>query len=274
MRYSKPFKRLLLVLLCCYMGFIGGLYFMQRSQVFHPLRDTKTPAEYGLSGFENIMIPTQDHLKIQAWYKKAKPGYPTVVYFHGNAHSLGNRSNRFKEMAAAGFGVLAPTYRGYGMSEGSPTEEGLYADARGAMSYATTKLSIPSRQMILYGESLGTAVATYAATEYAVGGVILEAPPISILKRGQELYPYAPVSILLKDRFETINRIKNIHAPLLILHGTVDRIVPAAHGKALYDAAVAPKHLILFKGIDHIDIPAPRVVKAITQFAKKNELLD
>lgn len=247
---------------------------MQRSQVFHPLKDTKMPQAYGLDGFENLMIPTEDHLQIQVWYKKPKHGYPTVVYFHGNAHSLGNRSNRFKAMAASGFGVLAPAYRGYGMSQGSPTEDGLYTDARAAMSYATTMLSIPSRQMILYGESLGTAIAAYAATEYTVGGVILEAPPVSILKRGQELYPYAPVSWLLKDRFETINRIQEIEAPLLILHGTADSIVPVEHGKALYDAALRPKRLILFKGVGHIAIPAPRIVKAITQFARKNELLD
>ncbi|MFO1242756.1 MAG: alpha/beta hydrolase [Rickettsiales bacterium] len=270
----KILKRVLFLLFTVYLGILLGLYVFQRSQVFHPAIDKKMPAEYGLNKFENLIITTSDNTKVQLWYKKAKPGYPTVVYFPGNAYSLGNRAHRFKEISEKGFGVIGVSYRGYGQSEGSPSEPGLYDDARAAMSYATTKLSIPSRQMILYGESLGTAVATFVATEYAVGGLILEAPPLSILARGQELYPYIPVSWLLKDTFPTIDRIGKIHTPLLIMHGDADRVVPVEHGRSLYKAAEKPKKIIIFKGIHHIDIPAERVAKEIDRFAEHFHLTE
>lgn len=268
----KILKRVLAPLFIFYCTLLLALYVFQRDLVFHPMADTKLPAEYGLEDFENLIITADDKTKVQLWYKKAKEHHPTVVYFPGNAQSIGNRSNRFAEIAKTGFGVLAVSYRGYGQSEGFPSEDGLYSDARAAMSYATTQLNIPSRQMILYGESLGTAVATYAATEYAIGGLILDSPPLSILARGEELYPYVPVSWLLKDVFPTVERIKDIDAPLLILHGSADSVVPVEHGKKLYAEAVKPKRIIIFKGEEHVATPAPRVAKEVVAFAKKYQL--
>lgn len=268
----KILKRVLAPLFIFYCTLLLTLYVFQRDLVFHPMADTKLPAEYGLKDFENIIITTDDKTKVQLWYKKAKAHHPTVVYFPGNAQGLGNRSNRFDEIAKTGFGVIGVSYRGYGQSEGYPSEDGLYSDARAAMSYATTQLNIPSRQMILFGESLGSAVATYAATEYAIGGLILDSPPLSILARGQELYPYVPVSWLLKDVFPTVERIKDIDAPLLILHGSADSVVPVEHGKKLYAEAVKPKRIIIFKGEEHVATPAPRVAKEVVSFAKKYHL--
>lgn len=268
----KILKRVLSTFFIFYCSLLMWLYFFQRDIVFHPTVDTKMPSEYGLTGFENVIITTDDNTKVQLWYKKAKDHHPTIVYFPGNAQSLGNRSERFAEIAKTGYGVLGVSYRGYGQSAGSPSEQGLYSDARAAMSYATTQLNIPSRQMILYGESLGTAVATYAATEYAVGGVILDSPPISVLARGEELYPYVPVTWLLKDVFPTIERINKIGAPLLILHGSADSIIPVAHGRKLYESAVRPKKIIVFKGEEHVATPAPRVAKEIVRFAEKHQL--
>lgn len=221
-----------------YLVMLGGMYVFQRGLLYHPDRSSPlSPGLLGLKGMEEVWLKTSDGIRLNAWYAKPAEGRKgMVLYLHGNAGNLGGLAGKLAPYLEAGYGVLALDWRGYGNSEGSPTEDGLYADGRAALAYLAG-LGVPSDRVVLHGESLGSGVATLLAVENKVAGVILEAPFLSVAEAAQHHYPYLPAKWLTKDRFDNLARIGSITAPILILHGELDNTVPVAHGRALLAAA-------------------------------------
>jgi fermentation-respiration switch protein FrsA (DUF1100 family) len=228
-------------------------YFGQRSLMYFPNRVRTMPAEAGLEGVEERMLVTPDGARVIAWYGKAKPGAPTLLYFHGNGGSLLQRVERVRRFMGQGWGVYMMTYRGYGGSSGLPSEAANVADAR--LAYGALVLEgVPANAIILYGESLGTGIAARMAVERPAAGLVLDAPFTSAVELGAQAYPFLPVRLFLKDRYETDKYIGQVRIPLLILHGERDHTIPVAMGRELFRLANEPKRLATFPNGDHSDL--------------------
>ncbi|MFW0776547.1 MAG: alpha/beta hydrolase [Rickettsiales bacterium] len=269
----KPMLYFFLTIAALYLMMVTLLFVFQRSLIYHPSRDIVAPHSYGLAEFQDIRIQTTDNVSIQMWYRPAKAGYPTIAYFHGNAGNLGDRSLIFSALADQGFGVLGTGYRGYGKSDGAPSEQGLYADARAAISYLTNTVGLSETEIILYGESLGTGVATQMATEYKVGMLALQAPYRSLAGRAAEIYFYVPVKLLIKDKLYSIKKIARVQAPLLVFHGELDNVIPLEHGKSIYEAATSPKRAFFLPHVGHNDFDSNAVSAHLLDFAKEHGLV-
>jgi uncharacterized protein len=265
-RFRFTLSRLLAAIFFSYLALAVGMYLFQRSFMYFPDPSPALAADYPLEGFTTTTLTAADGTVLTAWIHKAKEGMQTIVYFHGNAGHLGYRAEKFRSFTAAGFGLVAVSYRGYGGSEGSPSQPGLYNDAAAAFTYAREVLKIPEHSLILYGESLGTGIATYLATKHPdIALLVLEAPYRSVEARAKEIYPYLPVRYLIKDRYPLVALLPAVKAPVLIFHGTEDIVVPFAHGQAVYAAASDPKRFVVFEGKGHTNFDSARLVEEISQ---------
>jgi len=228
-------------------------YFGQRKLIYFPDRARVPPAELGLVGVEERILKTPDGERLLVWYAKAKPGEPTLLYFHGNGGGLKDRAERIRLFMGEGWGLYMMAYRGYAGSSGTATEVANVADAR--LAYGALQLEgVTAEATIAYGESLGSNVAARMAVERQVGGLILEAPYTSIAKLGSQIYPYLPVDLLLIDRYDTDRVIPQVKVPLLVLHGARDRTVPIAMGREIARLAHEPKRLAVFANAGHNDL--------------------
>lgn len=261
----------LLRLILIYAAFVLVLALAQRKLLYFPDQDMKAPEAYELSGFQEVTLDTADGLKLKSWYAppSATDGL-VVVYFHGNGGHLGYRKNRYRAFQQAGFGVFALEYRGYGGNPGKPDEAGLYADARAALAYVRG-IGIDESRIILLGESLGTGVAVQMATEITPALLFLESPFTSVAERAQELHWYIPAKWLVRDRFDTIGKISAITAPLLVMHGKADTVIPPEHGEQVLAAAPEPKRGIFLDGVEHTAIPAQQMADAIQAFVRERQ---
>jgi uncharacterized protein len=245
-RRLRYFAAALLVLYACA---LAGLFATQRS-LLYPASDRRTTAaEAGLAGFQDLVLSTPDRERLVAWWKPPQPGKALVLYLHGNGGSLWNRRWRAQALTASGRGLLMISYRGYSGSTGTPTEAGLHTDARTAYDWLTRSYE-PAR-VVAYGESLGTGVAVRLASAQPLGGLILDAPYTSTADVASLTYWYVPVSWLMLDQFRSLDTIPKVTAPILILHGTDDRIIPFALGERLYAAAPEPKRFVRIEGGNH-----------------------
>lgn len=228
-------------------------YFGQRKLMYFPDRTRVQPAAAGLAEVEERVLKTPDGERVVAWYGKARPGQPTLLYFHGNGGSLAIRAERIRRFMGEGWGVYMMTYRGYGGSSGVPTEVDNVADAR--LAYGALVLEgVAPTSIIAYGESLGSGIAVRIAVERPVAGLILDAPYTSIVDVAARAYPFLPVRALLTDRYETSKYIANVKVPLLILHGQRDGVVPVAMGRELAQLANEPKRLVIFPNGSHSNL--------------------
>ncbi|NCY24975.1 MAG: alpha/beta hydrolase [Alphaproteobacteria bacterium] len=255
-----------------YGGMLGYLYSRQRQLIYHPVREVAAPQAYGLSGFTEQLIGDYG-AKLQYWIRPAAPGFPTIMYFHGNAANLSTRAPIFAELAGRGFGVVGLSYRGYGKSDGTPSEDGIFADARAAIALAHKEMGVPYSRMIFYGESLGSGVAVRMAGEHQPGALVLEAAYTSVANRAAELYPYIPVKWLLKDHFDSMAHIGRVRSPVLMFHGELDETIPVAHGRALLAAANEPKQAFFFPDIHHNDFDNALISDHVLAFAHKHGLV-
>jgi len=226
--------------LVAYAALVGGLYLFQRQLLYLP--DKSRPELAGLAelGVREVTLSTEDGLSLLSWYLPGHPGRPVIAYFHGNGGHIGYRVERVLRFAREGFGVLMAEYRGYGGNPGTPNEAGFYADGRTALAFLDREGVTPNR-LVLYGESLGSGVAVALAAEHQVAAVILEAPPTSVAEVAQCHFPFVPASRMVVDRFDSLSSIGKVRAPILVLHGERDRVVPVRFGRALLDAAPEPK---------------------------------
>ena len=191
--------------------------------------------------------------------------FKTILFFHGNAGKLDNRIYKLNELAKLDLNYLIIAYRGFSGNKGNPTEMGLYKDAKAAKDWLNNQ-GIDDQNIILYGESLGTGVATHLAQKKNYAGIILETPFTSMVDAAKTFYPYIPVNILLKDKFENYKKVKNINSPILVMHGEVDQIVPFSMGKKIYEIANEPKYSYFTKYDNHMMEFDERLVYAIKSF--------
>jgi uncharacterized protein len=233
-----------------YLLVCAAMYMFQRDLQYFPTRTAPAPQSLGLTGVQAHRLTTSDGQEVDMWYAPAAPGRPTILFFHGNAGEMADRAPRLAAYQAAGYGAAFVSYRGYGGSTGTPSEAGFLQDARAAY-YWLLAHDVPSAQIIVIGESLGTGVAVQLAATVPVGAVVLEAPYSAAVDIAAGLYPFLPVRLLMQDQFRSIDHIALVTAPLLILHGTDDRVIPVASGQVLFDAANAPKTLVTLPGAGH-----------------------
>ena len=258
------------IVLAGYLG-IGGLMFaFQRRLLYFPDRTRPEPALYGAADMGIVDYVTVDGLRLSAWYRPpADAQAPVLVHFHGNAGHIGDRAPLLRPYLDAGFGVLLAEYRGYGGNPGRPTERGLHADGRAALDFVLGQ-GAASGRIVLYGESLGTAVAVRLAAENLVGALVLEAPFTSAADVGAAAYPFVPVRLLMLDRFDSVRRIAAVAAPLLVLHGELDTTVPVSHGRRLLAAARAPKDGRFYPAAGHGDLHDFGIAEEVIAFLDRH----
>lgn len=257
-------KSLLVMAAAGYLALVALLYVAQRGMMYFPATARTPPATAGLPQAEEVMLDTADGERVIAWHVPPRGDKPVILYFHGNGGALSYRADRFRALIADGTGLLALSYRGYGGSSGRPTESGLLQDAAAAYRFALARY--PAQRIALWGESLGSGVAVALAAEQPVGRVILEAPFTSTADIGAAAYPIVPVRLLMKDQFRSDQRIGKVTAPVLILHGEQDRVVPIAFGERLYGLITAPKKFVRIARGGHEDLGLHGAVEAAQAF--------
>ena len=248
-------------------GFVlAGLVVFQRRILFRPDNTPPDLARAGVPGTRAVSVPTADGLRLLAWYKPpAEAGGLAVLYLHGNAGHIGHRAHRLQALAPTGWGVLLLEYRGYGGNPGHPSETGLLIDAHAGLA-ALQDMGFPPHRILLWGESLGTHLAARLAAEQEVAAVLLESPYTSIVEIASRRYPYIPVRSLLWDHFDSLAVIGRARAPVLVMHGARDGIVPVDMGRAMHDAAPEPKALWIAPDAGHVDLIAAGAVRAAWDF--------
>jgi fermentation-respiration switch protein FrsA (DUF1100 family) len=245
-----PLVKWMFIAAACYLGFAALMYVVQRSLMYFPETVRTAPAAAGLPQAQEVVLDTTDGEKVIVWHVAPRGEQPVVLYFHGNGGSLRLRVDRFQRIAAAGVGLVALSYRGYGGSSGKPTEQGLINDARAAYAFAAERYP----RIALWGESLGTGVAVALAAEKPVIRLVLDAPYTSALDLARANHWYLPVRLLMKDQFRSDERIARVKAPVLIMHGEVDQIIPIAYGERLFAMIQGPKQFARFPGGYHVDL--------------------
>lgn len=206
-----------------------------------------TPESVGLS-FEEVWLETEDHKTLHGWFVPADPGALTVLFFHGNAGNISGRMETLQFFHRMGLNALIFDYRGFGQSEGRTTEKGTYRDASAAWNYLRSERNIAEEDIIIMGRSLGGPIAAWLAARVEPVAVILESTFTSATDIAKDKYPWLPVNWLLKYRYNTINSLKSIKAPILITHGRDDVVIPYHHGERLLEAAKEPKTFIELSG--------------------------
>lgn len=247
-----------------YAALLGAMYVFQRALMYFPDATRTPPAQAGLPNAEEITLTSADGERLIAWHVPPQGSRPLVLYFHGNAGALNLRADRFRGLTQDGTGLLALSYRGYGGSTGRPSEAGLIADARAAYDFAAAR--VPAGRIVLWGESLGTAVALALAAERPVGGVILDAPFTSAAAVAAAVYWFIPVRWLMKDPFYSDRRIARVKAPLLVLHGERDTIVPIAFAEKLFALAAEPKRFVRYPEGGHVNLDDYGALDAVRAF--------
>ena len=236
-----------------------GLFFLQRQMIYGPDRRDFTLAMPSEPEYQVITTETADGLTLRhMWAEPNGAEAPVFLVFHGNAGHIGHRSNKFSFLTGTGAGQLLAEYRGYGGNPGSPDEKGLYADARSVWEWLVNE-GIPADRVVLYGESLGSGVATKIAAELSAQGpppraLVLEAPFTSVPAVAQRRFWWLPATWLTLDRFDSLSRIADIDTEILIFHGTADRVVPYDMGVALAEAAGPRARFLSLEGAGHLEL--------------------
>lgn len=247
-----------------YAFLVLGLFLFQRKLIYHPMREELNPQIVGLKDTHKTSIKAEDGTQLSLWWQAPQNNLPIIVYFHGNAGNLKMRADKFHGFIAQNFGLVAISYRGYGDSMGTPSEAGIYMDARAAIKFAQTQF--PQQPIILYGESLGSGVAVQMASEFPAQMLVLEAPYTSISARGAELYPMFPIKYITRDNFNSLEKIPHLKMPLLIFHGAKDEVIPLHQGQRLLAAAPEPKKGLFYPDIGHTDFPPALLAQEIINF--------
>ncbi len=237
-----------------YVALSVALYFGQRALLYFPQSTPVSPAAAGLPEAEEVVLATGDGERVIAWHVPPRDGKPVVIYFHGNAQVVAARVPQHRELIASGAGLLALSYRGYMGSTGKPTEQGLLLDAEAVYQFAVSRYSWD--RIVLWGHSLGSGVAVALAATRPVAKLILEAPFSSTVDVAASMFPIFPVRWLMHDQFHSDQRIGAVKAPILILHGDRDVVVPIKFGERLFALAPEPKRFVRYPGGGHDDLDA------------------
>jgi uncharacterized protein len=265
---------IVLVVVAVLAAALGLLWVFQRRLIYLPSPGPVPPAASALPGATDVAFRTADGLRLQGWFvppvdDPAPRPAGAVLVCNGNGGDRSMRADLAAALSRMGLAVLLFDYRGYGGNPGSPTEEGLSADARAALAYLAGRPEVDPDRVVYFGESLGAAVALRLATERPPAALVLRSPFASLAEVGRRHYPVLPVSLLLRDRYESAALAGRLSAPLLVVAGGRDRIVPASHSRRLFAAAPEPKRLVVLEGVDHNDhelLAGPRLVAELRSF--------
>ncbi len=245
------------------------IYFYQRNLLYHPSDNNYQNDKIQFS-YDEIFIKVDDKIKLKSWIiNKNLKKFKTLLFFHGNAGELSNRIYKLNELNKLDINILLISWRGFSGNEGSPTEENLYKDAKAAIKWLNRK-EVENNKIILYGESLGTGVAVEIGKKNNFNSIILESPFTSMENAAKIYYPYLPVKLLLKDKYNSISKIKKITTPILIMHGKKDDIVPFSMGKELFEKANNPKYSYFTSDDDHMMEFNDQILKSIKNFIDKH----
>ncbi|OGS96347.1 MAG: lysophospholipase [Gallionellales bacterium RIFCSPLOWO2_02_FULL_57_47] len=238
------------VLAAAYGGLSLWLLVFQSNLVFYPEIDREVAATPALAKlqYEDIHLKTADGIDLHGWYVPAPQPRGTVLFLHGNAGNISHRLDSIEMFYRLGYSTLIFDYRGYGNSGGKPTEQGTYRDAEAAWRYLTEQRHIPECRIVLFGESMGGAVAAWMAARQNPAALVISSGFTSVPDLGQQLYPYLPVRLLARIRYDTRESLRSVTAPVLIAHSKADDIIPYEHGRALFAAANPPKQFLDLAG--------------------------
>lgn len=256
-----------------YAALVGFVYLVQDSLLYYPQVGREiavTPAARGLR-HEEISIMTADGETLHAWWVPAAEQRGAVALFHGNAGNISHRIEYARMFQALGYSTLLVDYRGYGKSTGRPSEEGTYRDADAAWLWLTQKAGMAGRDIVLFGESLGGGVASWLAVRYRPRALVLASTFTSALDLGAELYRFLPVRLISRFSYDTLHRLAEVKAPVLVIHSPGDDIIPFAHGERLYAAAKEPKAFLELRGghNDGFVYMRPEWVEALAEFLNR-----
>jgi fermentation-respiration switch protein FrsA (DUF1100 family) len=244
------------------------IYFYQRNLLYNPSENNYLNDTINFN-YKEIFIETDKNIKLKSWFiNKDLKKFKTVVFFHGNAGNLLNRVHKINELNKLDINILLTSWRGFSGNKGKPSEKNLYYDAQQIIDWLKVQ-GLDNKDIVLYGESLGTGVATELASKNNFGGIILESPFTSMVDTAKIYYPYLPVNFLLKDRYDSKSKISDIKTPILIMHGKMDNIVPQQMGLELFEKANNPKYSYFPEDDDHMMNYNEQLLNKIKLFINK-----
>lgn len=274
MRIVQSLLGILVSIAVGYLLILLAIFLMQSKLIYYPEKEIwATPQEVGLK-YENVTFSTEDDVALHGWYIPAAEAEVTVLFFHGNAGNISNRLQTLQMLNEMGLNVFIFDYRGYGQSEGSPTEQGTYQDGLAAWNYLTAERGIADSSIVIMGRSLGGSVASWLAARQQPSAAVIESTFTSAADIASDLYPWLPVRMLIKYEYNTIENMKQIRSPLFMSHSRGDQIVPFDHGQKLFQIANEPKtfvELVGRHGSAYMET-GPRYREQLQQFLTDNTL--
>ena len=247
-RWKQMIWHILIMLAGAYILLAALLFFFQGSLVYHPSRQLEATPDQMEMDYEDVSLQTSDGVKLHGWFVPAATPKGTVLMFHGNGGNISHRLDTIAIFHRLGYNAMIIDYRGYGRSEGSPGEEGTYRDASAAWAYLTGTRKVEADEIVLFGRSLGAAVATWLAVEKHSAGLIIESAFTSVPDFGAEVYRFLPVRLLARIHYDTLGRIDKLRCGLLVIHSPDDEVIPYHHGQKLFEAAKEPKRFLEISG--------------------------
>lgn len=249
--------------------------FLEQKSLYHPCKEIlETPKNIGIV-FEDINFKTADGQLLNGWFIPGKNSEVTIIYCHGNAGNISHRLHKVKFFYEMGVNFFIFDYRGYGKSTGKPTEKSLYKDAQAAYDYLVSRSDVDRNKIVVYGKSLGGPVAADLCVNRQASALILEGSFASVALRAQQLYPFLPMKLLVTQKYDTMNKVKNILIPKLIAHGRQDEVIGFHHGELLFNAATEPKKFLRFEGGHNDDVYVTTVAfrEELKRFFRDNGVL-
>lgn len=248
---TAPFQMLLLLVAMVYGAMLLFIFFYQNNLLYLPQiggREMEaTPEDVGLA-YDSVTLTTSDQVELDGWFLPVEQARGVVLFCHGNAGNISHRLDSLQIFHDLGYSVLIFDYRGYGRSQGKPTEEGTSRDAEAAWQYLANERQIDPGRIVLFGRSLGAAVAAQLATVHTPGALIVESCFTSVPDMAAKLYPLLPVRLLSRLHYNVVDYLQQISCPLLVIHSPDDEIIPFSHGKRLFAAGKPPKKFLKLKG--------------------------
>ena len=260
-------KYFIFLSLIFYLLILLFMYIFQRTFMYHPnVKNTdSTTVQFK---YKEVYIESEKDIKLKSWHSYLNPNKKTILFFHGNAGELGARTYKLNKFNDLDLNFLIISWRGFSGNNGKPTEQGLYKDAQKAVEWLEKK-GINKKDIILYGESLGTGIAVELATKNEYSGIILESPYTSMIDMGKRFYPFLPISVLQKDKYNSLKKLSMIKSPILVLHGKSDTLVPFYMGKKIYDAANEPKYYYFPDHDNHMMTYDQDMLRTLSNFVNK-----
>jgi len=259
--------KIILIIPIAYFSLLFIIFIFQRNLLYEPKENNYFGEELKVK-IEKVKIKTSDNFELLAWFhEKDLSNFKTLVFFHGNAGTLENRIHKINHFKDMNINFLIISWRGFSGNLGKPSEKGLYEDGESAINWLKRK-GLKDNDIVLYGESLGTGIAIHIAQNHKFAGVILESPFTSMVDAAKNVYPYFPIRFLLKDKYESDKKIKNLKSPILIMHGKEDKIVPFWMGKKMYKLANEPKYSYFSEKDNHMMEYNEKMILVLKEYLK------